>query len=468
MRHQALPHPLRRRRPAAIALCLLAMAAPVGAQQGALTPSLLNELRRDGALTPQDKALRNALAANSINDLTRAAYNPEATDTHFAYEVPSKGITDQKQSGRCWLFTGLNVMRAKIIREQGLGDFRLSPAYVFFYDQLEKSNLFLQSVIDHAAQPLDDRLNSWLFEHPLSDGGTFCGVQELVSKYGIVPAEVFPESYNANNTSRMAQLVSLKLREYGLELRRLVSQGRPTQERKAEMLAQVYHMLALSLGTPPEKFTWTLRKADGTAVSTREYTPQSFYEAFVGTDLRSSYVMMMNDPSRPYYKMYAVQLDRHTYDGPDWTYVNLPMAEIKAIALRSIKDTTMLYMSCDVGKQLDKETGVLSLQNYDYGALYGTSFPMTKAERIQTYASASSHAMTLMGVDVDSTGRTTKWEVENSWGPAYGHDGHLIMTDAWLDEYLFRLVAERKYVDPDILKLLDQKPTVLPPWDPLY
>lgn len=448
----------------------LFLLAPLGtrAQKGAITGQMLAKMQQEGTLSTSDRALRNALAANSINDLSRAAYNPAFTDTHFSHEVPSKGITDQKSSGRCWLFTGLNVMRAKIIKEQGLGDFRLSQNYVFFYDQLEKSNLFLQAVIDNASEPIDSRLNDWLFAHPLSDGGTFCGVQELVTKYGIVPAEVFPETYNANNTSRMSDLIALKLREYGLELRRLAEKKKPTETRKAEMLAQVYHMLSLSLGTPPQKFTYTLRKADGTAISTKEYTPKSFYDTFIGKNLKQDYVMMMNDPSRPYYKMYEVNLDRHTYDGPNWTYINLPMEDIKAVAVRSIKDSTMMYMSCDVGKQLDKTTGVLSLDNYDYGSLYGTTFPMTKAERIQTHASASSHAMTLMGVDIDADGKTTKWKVENSWGPAYGHNGHLVMTDAWLDEYLFRLVAEKKYVGEEILKLLNQKPTVLPAWDPLY
>lgn len=453
-----------------LALTGMTLLAPATAQaqKGAISTSMLQKMQQEGALSKTDRALHNALAGNGINTLTRAADNPAFTDTHFSNEVPSKGITDQKSSGRCWLFTGLNVMRSKLIKEQGLGDFRFSQNYIFFYDQLEKSNLFLQAVIDNAKEPIDSRLNDWLFSHPLSDGGTFCGVQELVTKYGIVPADVFPETYNANNTSKMSEIIALKLREYGLELRRLVAEKKATDARKAEMLTEVYHMLALNLGTPPQKFTYTLRKADGTAISTKEYTPKEFYQTYIGKDLKQGYVMMMNDPSRPYYKMYAVDLDRHTYDGPNWTYVNLPMEDIKAIAVRSIKDSTMMYMSCDVGKQLDKTTGVLSLDNYDYGALYGTSFPMTKAERIQTHASASSHAMTLMGVDIDAAGNTTKWKVENSWGPAYGQNGHLIMTDQWLNEYLFRLVAEKKYVGEDILKLLDQKPTVLPAWDPLF
>ena len=178
--------------------------------------------------------------------------------------------------------------------------------------------------------------------------------------------------------------------------------------------------------------------------------------------------MLMNDPTRPYYKTYTVDMDRHTYDGHNWTFLNMPMADIKQIAIASIKDSTMMYMSCDVGKQYDSQTGVLSVNNFDYASLFDTDFPMTKAERISTFASASSHAMTLMGVDLDENGRPLKWQVENSWGPSSGYKGHLIMTDEWLDEYLFRLVVEKKYVPEATLELMKQKPIVLPAWDPLF
>ena len=178
--------------------------------------------------------------------------------------------------------------------------------------------------------------------------------------------------------------------------------------------------------------------------------------------------MVMNDPSRPYHKTYTIDMDRHSYDGAQWTYLNLPMEEIKPLAIASIKDSTMMYFSCDVGKFLNSKTGVLSLRNYDYASLFDTDFPMTKAERISTFASASSHAMTLMAVDLDADGKAKKWMVENSWGASSGYRGHLIMTDEWFDEYMFRLVVDRKYVPAETLRLLEQKPVQLPAWDPLF
>lgn len=439
--------------------------------QGGISPSMLSQIKKNGEPTAQDRVLRNAMARYNINDLALRADNPDSREVWFSNEVPSKGVSDQKQSGRCWLFTGLNVMRSKMIKKYDLGEFQFSQAYVFFYDQLEKSNLFLQAVIDNAKEPMDSQQNAWLFQHPLSDGGTFCGVRDLVSKYGLVPAEIMPETTTANNTSRMSQLISLKLREFALELRGMVANGKKPaaiEKRKTEQLATVWHMLSICLGTPPEQFTWTRRNAQGKAVDTRQYTPMEFFNEYVGADLKNGYVMMMNDPSRPYHKLYTVDMDRHVYDAQDWTYINLPMDELEEIAIASIKDSTMVYMSCDVGKLYDSKSGVLSLDNYDYGDLFGTTFSMDKADRIRTGASASSHAMTLMAVDLNAEGKALKWKVENSWGPSAGYKGHLIMTDGWFREYLFRLAPEKKYVPEATLRILEQTPTRLPAWDPLF
>ena len=456
-----------------LSLLLLAAPAMLGAQtkDGGISADMLGKIKAKQTNTAADRALRNALAGTSINQLATLANNPAEYDTHFSHRVPGKGITDQKSSGRCWLFTGMNVMRAKMIAKYGLGDFQFSQSYNFFFDQLEKANLFLQAVLDNAGKPMNDQLVEWLFKHPLSDGGTFCGVQDAVMKYGLVPAEVMPESYNANNTSRMSAIITLKLREYGLELRKAVADGKKKsaiEARKIEMLSTVYRILASCLGEPPTKFTYTMKDAAGKPISTKEYTPMSFYEEYVGADLRGNYVMLMNDPSRPYNKTYTIDMDRHSYDGEQWTFVNLPMEDIKEMAIASIKDSTMMYYSCDVGQCYNSKTGVLSLDNYDYASLFNTDFPMNKAERISTFASASSHAMTLMAVDLDAEGKPTKWKVENSWGPNSGVAGHLIMTDKWFDEYMFRVVIEKRFVPEKLLKLYNHEPTRLPAWDPLF
>lgn len=442
------------------------------AAQGGITPEMLAKIRANGPATPAERAVQNALARNDIKDLAwNAGRAGDLTDTYFSHKVASKGITDQQSSGRCWLFTGMNVLRAKMIAEYGLGEFQFSQNYSFFWDQLEKSNLFLQGVIDTSKAPMEDQTVTWLFRNPLSDGGQFTGISDVIGKYGIVPREAMPETYSSEHTSQMAALIKTKLREFGLELRAMAADGasaRALEGRKTEMLGTVYHMLSLCLGEPPAKFEWTRRDADGKPVETREYTPKSFYDEYVGADLTDGYVMLMNDPSRPYYECYEIDYDRHVYDGRNWRYVNLPVDEIKPMAIASIKANTMMYFSCDVGKFLDSKRGLLDEECFDYASLMGTSFGMDKRQRVESFASGSSHAMTLMAVDLDAEGRPTKWMVENSWGPKSGYKGHLIMTDAWFDGYMFRLVVEKRFVPQSVLDILKRKPVRLPAWDPMF
>ena len=447
-------------------------AGPLCAQQtGGITPAMMQEISASYQSTPADKALRNAIGANDIRKLALNQDNRQAMDTYFSVKVNSKGITDQQSSGRCWLFTGLNVMRAKAIAKYNLPSCEFSQVYSFFYDQLEKANLFLQGVIETAKQPMDSRQVEWLFKNPLSDGGTFTGVADVVGKYGLVPKEAMPETYSSENTSRISSLITLKLREEGLRLRQLAAEGKgknQLQKEKTTTLGTVYRMLTLAFGVPPTEFDYTVRDAQGKPLAVEHHTPKSFFEKYGDPQLLGSYVMLMNDPTREYYKVYEIDYDRHSYDGHNWRYVNLPIEEIKEMAIASLKDSTMMYFSCDVGKCLNSERGLLDLNNYDYGALMGTQFTMDKKQRIQTFASGSSHAMTLMAVDLDANGKPKKWMVENSWGANSGYKGHLIMTDEWFDEYMFRLVVETKYVPAKVQELLKQKAILLPAWDPMF
>lgn len=445
--------------------CLMAMALGAQAQQGGITQDMLNQIKSSYKHTPADKAIYNAMAETSIAVLAKNHENLANFDTNFTNKVVSHGITDQQQSGRCWLFTGLNVLRAQMMAKYGLDEMEFSQNYCFFYDQLEKANLFLQGIIDTREKPMDDKMVEWLFRNPISDGGQFTGISDVIGKYGVVPSSVMPETYSSENTSQIARLVGLKLREFGLQLRDEAAKGvkvSALEAKKTEMLSAVYRMLALAFGEPVERFTWTMNG------ETKEYTPQSFYQEYLGNDLTNNYVMLMNDPSREYYKCYEIDFDRHVYDGKNWTYVNLPVEDIKAMAIESIKDSTMMYFSCDVAKFLDSKRGTLDLKNFDYESLMGTTFGMNKKQRVQTFASGSSHAMTLMAVDLDKDGKPKKWMVENSWGAEAGYKGHLIMTDEWFDEYMFRLVVEKKYVPEKVLNILKQKPIRLPAWDPMF
>jgi bleomycin hydrolase len=451
-------------------VALLACGFGIMAQNQGLSEKDLSKIQSGYTSSASDKALKNIIANGKINQLAKNMDNESNYDTYFSNRVASKGISDQKSSGRCWLFTGLNVLRSEMIAKYNLGAFQFSQDYIFFYDQLEKSNLFLSLIIQHIKEPLDSKDNEWLLKNAIGDGGQFTGVSDLIMKYGLVPSSVQPETYNSDNTRKISELITLKLKEYALELRDMYANKKASQleNRRIEMLSVIYRMLVLAYGEPVKEFTYTLRDAAGKELATKTFTPKSFYTEYINRDLTNDYVMLMNDPSRDYYKLYEIEYDRHVIDGHNWQYINLPIEDIKQAAIASIKDSTMMYFSCDVGKFLNSEKGLLDINEYDYESLFGTAFPMDKKQRIQTFASGSSHAMTLCAVDLDKDNNPKKWLVENSWGASSGWQGHLIMTDKWFNEYMFRLVVEKQYCSSKVLDVLKQKPIMLPPWDPMF
>lgn len=442
-------------------------------KDGGISADMLKEIQQSQKLSSADKALFNAVASNSIDNLAKNHANRGAIDTYFSVETKAQSITDQKQSGRCWMFSGFNVLRSNFANRTDSLSVELSQDYLFFWDQLEKANLFLQGVIDCASKPMDDVRVQFFFKNPINDGGTFCGVSDLVDKYGLVPSDVMPETFSAENTSKATALIKSKLREFGLKLRDMANGGKSANEIKAEktkMLSEIYRMLTLTLGEPVKEFTYAFKNKDGrTVTEAKKYTPKSFAaEILGGKTIGGSFIMVMNDPRREYYKTYEVEYDRHTYDGTNWKYLNLPMEEIAKLAIASLKDGRKMYSSYDVGKFLDSKRGYCDIRNYDYGSLFGTTFGMNKAQRIMTYDSGSTHAMTLTAVDLDAKGNPTKWKVENSWGADWGQKGCLIMTNDWFNEYMFRLVVDKKYVPANTLKQYDQKPVMVMPEDPLF
>ncbi len=443
------------------------------AQEGKLTNKDIEKIRASfDANDVNNKARMNAISANDIKKLAENREVARKIDHQFKYKVKVSGITDQESSGRCWMFTSLNSFRPQVIENYTLSGFEFSQNHLYFWDQMEKSNLFLEGVIKHSKLPMDDRTNDWLFSNPIGDGGVWNSFANLVDKYGLVPKSVMPETQHSSNTSFLSKLIKRKLREDGLELRDMMERKSTTitdiRERKVEMMQDIYRILVFALGEPPTNFTYRFIDKDGNIGAWKEYTPISFYKELFPDYNAGDYVMLMNDPTREYYKLYEIEYDRNVMEGRNWTYINLPNDEFKKFAIASIKANEAIYASCDVGKQLNKKEGTLNLENYDYEALFDVKFGMDKKQRILTHDSGSSHAMLLMAVDVDENENPTMWQFENSWGSSYGHNGYLTFTDDWWENYMFRIVVNKKFLDKKTLKVLEQEPIKLPPWDPMF
>lgn len=441
-----------------------------GAFAQALSEKEIQEIQGSFKKDAPTKAVQNVLTNDkNIRDNALNRDLQGKIDHHFKYRVKVKGITNQQSSGRCWMFTSMNVLRPSVMEKYNLDNFDFSHNYLYFWDIFEKSNLFLENIIATADRTMDDREVTEFFKSPVGDGGVWNLYYNVARKYGVVPKEVMPETAHSDNTSQMIGIVNEKLRAGGYKLREMAAQGKKTKDLRTEkndILKDTYRILALCLGEPPHQFTWRFKDKKGEIRELANYTPRKFYEEITPADYSpDNYIMIMNDPTREYYKVYEIKNYKNTIEGVNWTYLNLPNEDIKTAALASVKNNEPLYASCDVGKQFNRESGILDPQMYDYESLLGVELDMDKKARILTRQSGSAHAMTIVGCDTDENDKPVKWEFENSWGAASGHNGYLTFTDQWFDEYMFRTVIHKKYLDAKALESLKGKPTLLPVWD---
>ncbi len=463
----------------ATAIAALFYASVLSAQS--LTPETVEQIKnsydRGNASTI---ALQNILTGTAdIKGHALSRSREGKVDHFFKYKADVSGITDQKNSGRCWLFTSTNQIRPQVMKEFNITSFNFSNNYCFFWDMFEKSNLFLENIIASADKGYDDRAVVEYFKAPVGDGGVWNLFYNIVEKYGIVPDSVMRESANSNNTSQMRSLINDRLRKAGYEIRETATapakgkkaiKERETALRilKMEALQDVYRILALCLGEPPTEFTWRYTTRDG-KIESLTSTPAEFWKRIRPADFGpENYVMIMNDPTREYYKLYEIENYRNTYEGVNWTYLNLPNEEIKASALASLKAGEPMYASCDVSKQLNNIEGIMDPGQYDYESLLGVDLSMDKKARILTRQSGSSHAMLLVACDTDESDVPTKWQFENSWGASAGHNGYLTFTDEWFSEYMFRVVIDRKYLSDKAVAALSAEPEKLPLWDYMF
>ena len=385
--------------------------------EGGISSGMLQEIKQAYKGTPADKAIHNAIAGNDINKLAVNNDSKNNFDTYFSHKVNSKGITNQKSSGRCWLFTGLNVIRAQVIAKYNLPEFELSQNYNFFYDKLEKSNFFMENIIKYAGSDLNDRRVDFLLATPQQDGGDFDPICALIEKYGVVPKTAYPESKASSGSREMDMTLTEKLREDACILRKLHKEGKGLDElrtRKTRMLGEIYRLLCICLGEPPKTFTFEYRDKNNNFHREEGLTPKSFFEKYVGVDL-SDYVSLINAPTedKPYGRSYTVQYLGNVKEGSAVRYLNLPIEELKKAAIAQMKDGQPVWFGCDVGKHSERDSGIMDLDIRGLEDLLDTRFTMTKAERLDYGQSLMTHAMVFQGVNLDENGKPNRWRVEN-------------------------------------------------------
>lgn len=435
---------------------------------GALTPEMLQALEEAVPVTPELRAGRNALANHSVRSLVLDPAVLNRTDKLFTHVIKEPGtVADQKQSGRCWLFAGLNVLRPQVIARHKLKDFMLSQAYEQFYQKLECANRSLELAISLREEPIHGRRMDTFLKSLISDGGNWNYVQALIRKYGAVPESVMPDSYAASHTGEMVTLMAARLRKAAAEIRRAAHDGADVpnlRELKQAALQDVYKILVMCLGKPPQTFEWRYEDKDGKVSPLKSYTPQSFCHEFLDEDL-DRYVSFVNYPGRPMRAKLEWAWERNMADAPNMTAVNIPMKAMVDMTLKSIMADQPVWFGADVSAEGDREKGLWLDGLEDTKDLFGIDFSMTKSDSLTYNNEAPNHSMVITGVDVQD-GRPAKWKVENSWGDKSGDKGWYTIDNKWFEKHVFQVIIDRRFVPPNLLALTEKEPVLLPPWDP--
>ena len=420
---------------------------------------------------PKFVAMENAISHNGLlTSLEKRSSAVENTPV-FSLDLTKDKVSDQKASGRCWMFAALNTFRHKMIAGFQLEDFELSQAHTFFWDKYEKSNWFLEQVLATADQELTSRKVKFLLDTPQQDGGQWDMVVSLFEKYGVVPKSVYPESISSSNSRELNQILNKLLRQDAQILRELVAEGANSAElqaKKEELLQEVFNFLAMNLGLPPRQFDFSYRDKDNNFHSESGLTPQVFFKKYVDLKL-DDYVSIINAPTadKPYGKSYTVEMLGNVVGSKPVRYLNVEMDRLKELAIAQMQAGETVWFGSDVGQSSNRKAGIMADGMYDFTSSMDIQLTQDKAGRLDYSESLMTHAMVLTGVDLDENGKAKKWKVENSWGEKVGNKGYFVASDSWMDEYTYQIVVRKEFLTEAELAAYEAEPIVLAPWDPM-
>lgn len=437
---------------------------------GELSIDLIRRFKIEFDRNPQNRTVQNAVTAVSVDDIALNRQALMATDHTFSHQLDDWAVTNQKSSGRCWMFAGLNLFRMDAMKKMNLKEFEFSQNFVLFWDKIERVNFFLEAMIETAGRDIDDRRVAHLLSKPVVDGGQWNMFVDVVKKHGLIPKAFMPETVSSSATARLNFILNTKARQAAKTLRDMFGNGESPsriQEEKEKILETSYRILALHLGTPPERFAWQWVDKDKGFHRDEEMTPQEFARRYV-SEAPDGYICLVNDPrpSHPFGKTYTVEYLGSVAGASGVLYLNVSIERMKELAMKTITDGAPVWFGCDMGKMVHRKMGIMDASIYEYDLVYDTSLDMDKSHRLEYHQSSMNHAMLLTGVDVVDGG-PRRFRVENSWGDEVGKKGFFVMNDSWFDQNMFEIAVKKSYLTPDELKALEVPPVVLPPWDPM-
>jgi len=443
------------------------MATTVYAENG-LSMKQVEKLAKSVKLEGTNKLIYNAVTNNAINEL---ALNREVLNNYSTlvnYKLDVKGISNQKSTGRCWMFASLNTMRPTVMKKYNLSSFQFSQNYFFFYDKLEKSNMFLEAMIELRKEDIMDRNVQELIGDAIPDGGWWNYAVNLIEKYGAVPREIMPETISSEASGRLNSILSQLLKHNAMELRKMAKKGaKKTKlvDRKNEMLKDIYRILVLNLGKPVTEFDWRFENEDD-EIKTLHFTPQEFYKEAVGIDL-SEYVTVLQHPVYDYNGHYTIEYCRGMSNVSDMDFVNIKSDDFKEWAKNALLDSLPVWFAATAGPGMHSENGIMDPDLYDYETLFDIEMSFDKKDAMKYGWGMPNHAMVFVGMDIAESGEVNKWLVENSWGKDRGDSGYYTMSSDWFDQFVYNVILPKKYLPENVQKLLDKKAKKIPSWDPL-
>ena len=435
---------------------------------GEITKKQIDKMRKEFESDSSARVAQNAVTSNNLSSVTLRRDLVQEIDFTFSTKLDEWKATNQKSSGRCWLFATLNLFRPGTMKKMNVKEFEFSQAHIHFWDKFDRSNHFLEAIIETSGRPVDDRTIHFLLSDPIGDGGQWNMAMNLIRKHGLVPKSAYPESNSSSSTRWMNSILKDILRSSASEIREILDSGGSEKEarsHKDSRMEDIWRVLCIHLGTPPESFDWQWRDKDKEFHRRGKMTPQQFAEEFVDVDWEE-YVCIVNDPRNEYYQTYTVDYLQNVAGGPPVVYLNVPSDEMKSITQEILEDGMPVWMGCDVGKQMDRKRGLWDANLFETNELYGVDYGMSKADRLRYGQTMMTHAMLFTGVDVYE-GKPRRWRVENSWGDDSGQKGFYTMNDNWYDEHMFEIASPKKYLTEKMVKGLETVPIVLEAWDPM-